>query len=176
MKYLTVEHLSTKLLKRVFGKIEIDRVTGCWNWIGSLDPKYGLTWYQGRHEKVHRLLYAWLIEPLPMSHEGRKVAQLDHEVCKNTRCCNPLHLELVTQWENTRRGTSPPALNARKTHCPKGHVLDALWKKGNKLNRACRECDRAKYWNATPEQRKRRRERSRLAARRYRQRQKEISA
>lgn len=161
MKYLTVEHLSTRLLKRVFGKIEIDRVTGCWNWLGSLDPKYGLTWYKGRHEKVHRLLYAWLIEPLPMGHEGRKVAQLDHAVCRNTRCCNPLHMELVTQWENTKRGNGPTAKNVRKTHCPKGHKYDAVWRKGpGKKGRYCRTCDRERRRDEDPVTRQRRRENS----------------
>lgn len=143
MDYLIVDHLTTKILKRVFGKIEIDRETGCWNWTGALDPKYGLTWYQGRHEKAHRLLYAWLVAPLPMGHEGRKLAQLDHVVCRNTCCCNPLHMELVTQYENTMRGNGPSANNARKALCHKGHLL-SLTPRGV---RACRICDSEKHRN-----------------------------
>lgn len=143
MEYLVVEHLTTKILKRVFKKISIDRETGCWNWTGALDPDYGMTWYKGRHEKVHRLLYAWLVEPLPMGHEGRKQGQLDHVVCKNTRCCNPLHVELVTQYVNTMRGTGPSAENARKTHCYKGHLLSDT----PRGVRVCRTCDSQKHYD-----------------------------
>lgn len=143
MEYLIVEHLTTKILKRVFGKIQIDRETGCWNWIGALDPKYGLTWYKGRHEKTHRLLYAWLVEPLPMGHEGRKIAQLDHATCKNTRCCNPLHVELVTQYINTMRGDGPSARNARKTHCKNGHKLSTA----PRGVRYCKTCEKRRFRN-----------------------------
>lgn len=148
-----------KILKRVFAKIAIDRETGCWNWTGAVDPKYGMTWYKGRHEKIHRLLYAWLIEPLPKGHEGRKTAQLDHVVCRNTRCCNPLHVELVTQYVNTMRGSGPSAENARKSTCPRGHLYDGFWGRETK-GRYCKTCDRERRRNEDPLTRQRRRENS----------------
>lgn len=45
---------------------------------------------------------------------------LDH-LCRNRWCCNPDHLEPVTNAENILRGESPPAKNARKERCPNGH-------------------------------------------------------
>jgi hypothetical protein len=48
---------------------------------------------------------------------------LDH-LCRNRWCCNPHHLEPVTDEENKMRGVSPPAVNARKPHCPKGHPYE----------------------------------------------------
>ena len=43
--------------------------------------------------------------------------QLDH-LCRERACCNPAHLEPVTQAENIRRG------EAVKTHCPQGHPYE----------------------------------------------------
>jgi hypothetical protein len=48
---------------------------------------------------------------------------LDH-LCRNRWCCNPDHLEPVTNEENIRRGVSPPAANARKVCCPAGHEYE----------------------------------------------------
>lgn len=68
--------------------------TNCWEWQGAIHSGgYGVL---GR-EYVHRLVYEELIGPVP---EG---LQLDH-LCRNRRCCNPGHLEPVTQAENLQRG------------------------------------------------------------------------
>ena len=64
----------------------------------------------------HRWAYQFCIGPIPAG------LQVDH-LCRNTLCVNPDHLEAVTRTENIRRGTSPTAANARKTHCPRGHLL-----------------------------------------------------
>lgn len=80
--------------------------------------------YKRRRELTHRLIYALLIGPIPRG-KGKAKAnlELDHVVCSNPPCCNPLHLKLVTAKENNLRGNSPPALHARKTHCINGHLL-----------------------------------------------------
>ncbi len=56
-------------------------------------------------------------------------------------CINPEHLEAVTQKENILRGIGAPAVNARKTHCPRGHPFDGdnLYVKPNG-DRQCRIC------------------------------------
>jgi hypothetical protein len=126
IEYLTVEHLSTKDIIRIFSKIKVDPVTGCWNWTANLRHGYGRIQYRGQPIAVHRLLYAWLVGPLPKRQKGRKTPNLDHVVCDNKRCGNPAHVQLVPPRINvlrTKKGVS--AINARKTHCLRGHLLPA---------------------------------------------------
>lgn len=47
---------------------------------------------------------------------------IDH-LCRNGLCINPDHLEAVSNVENIMRGQGAPALNAKKTHCKRGHPL-----------------------------------------------------
>lgn len=140
--YLTVEHLSTSELRKFFSNIE--RTTGgCWSWTASLDScGYAMSFYRGRKEKAHRLFYAFLVAPLPRG-LGRTIPQLDHIVCSNKRCCNPAHLALVTPRANSLRGNNgTTAVNARKTQCPRGHVLV---KEANRARRWCPTCDLARH-------------------------------
>ncbi len=67
--------------------------------------------------KAHRWIYQYMVGEIP---EGWTI---DH-LCRNTSCVNPDHLEAVTHKENVLRGFGPTALNARKTHCKNGHLLD----------------------------------------------------
>lgn len=60
---------------------------------------------------------------------------LDH-LCRNRACVNVNHLDLVTDKVNTLRGIGPTAINAKKTHCPKGHELSGE----NLLDYNCRRC------------------------------------
>lgn len=123
--YLTVNHLSMKDLTRIFSKISIKpdvqwNGTPCWGWAGAHDHKgYGFTFWQTLQHRTHRLLYAWLVAPIPA---GRKEGEIDH-LCRNHSCCNPAHLEFVTARENVLRGISPAAINASKSHCPRGHFF-----------------------------------------------------
>lgn len=152
-KYLIVEHLSTKDIIRIFSKIAVDPVTGCWNWIASCNTGgYGHVGYgkRGHSILVHRLLYAWLVESIP---KGSRVAQLDHKICDNKRCCNPAHLLLGTPRTNVLRGSCPAAINARKLLCIHGHLLDGRTKTGT---RYCKTCTRLS--NHTPEHRERARD------------------
>lgn len=72
----------------------------------------------------------------------KKGLQLDH-LCRNRSCVNPNHLEQVTQRENVLRGTGSSSINAKKTHCKRGHQFTARntirLTNGNGL-RACRAC------------------------------------
>ena len=112
--------------------------TGCWHWIGYLDRSgYGRTHHGGKQCSTHRLSYISFRGAIP---EG---LCLDH-LCRNPRCCNPHHLEAVTPKENTLRGISFSAVNARKTHCIHGHslALQNVYRQGGK-RRQCRKCNLA---------------------------------
>jgi len=89
---------------------------------------------------THRLMYAWLVEPLPFN--STKV-ELDH-LCRNTCCCNSSHLELVPKRVNWERSVdSPTRINALKTHCKNGHLLAGENLEETKKGRRCRTCHKA---------------------------------
>lgn len=96
---------------------------GCWPWLANVTHDgYGLfalgrdSEGRGHNIRPHRFAYQQVRGPIP---DG---LELDH-LCKNTLCCNPAHLEPVTGAENKRRGDSFSGVNARKTHCLRGHPL-----------------------------------------------------
>lgn len=68
---------------------------------------------------------------------------VDH-LCRIRLCCNPEHLEAVTNTENVDRGTSFSAKNARKTKCPRDHEYtdeNTRWHHGS---RECITCIRTR--------------------------------
>lgn len=127
IEYLTVEHLSTKDLTRIFSKISIDPATAwngipCWTWHGCRTKRgYGRTHWINTNYITHRLIYAWAVGPIP---KGQSHGELDH-LCRRPSCCNPLHLEFIPTRINVLRSNAPAAVNARKTHCIQGHELSA---------------------------------------------------
>lgn len=113
--------------------------TGCWNWTGNTHPKsqYGRFWVSRHTDRLaHRLAYEWSGQDIP---EGLVI---DH-LCRNRICVNPSHMQPVTLVENVMRGESVWAVNARKTHCLRGHEFTAENTWISKRNeRHCRECTR----------------------------------
>lgn len=93
------------------------QLDGCWLWKGATngDGRYGMVGGRGKGlEQAHRVAYEMAHGAIP---DGLVI---DH-LCRTTLCVNPDHLEPVTQAENIMRGVAPTALNARKTHCKRGH-------------------------------------------------------
>jgi hypothetical protein len=136
--------LPTSLRDRFWKKTSYDADTGCWNWTASLTPEgYALYWLGGRYHLGHRVAYAALHGPIV----GCLV--IDHR-CRNRCCVNPLHMEAVTNATNILRGQSPPALNARRTHCIRGHLLAGpnLYLNAGGW-RVCRTCRRDRKRAAT---------------------------
>lgn len=111
---------------------------GCWIWQGAKSPDGHGRIGVGKGSKlqyVHRVVYEILVGPIPSG------LVLDH-LCRVRACCNPAHLEPVTQAVNLDR--APDALatkNKAKTHCPHGHPYDFLNTYYNKRGgRSCRAC------------------------------------
>lgn len=111
----------------------------CWNWTSGTNRGYGRINTDNGKQYTHVVVYDFLVGSIP---EG---LELDH-LCRNPRCCNPTHLEPVTHRVNTLRGNGMAALNARKTHCKRGHALDGsdavVLSDGT---RVCNRCRRIAY-------------------------------
>ncbi len=133
----------------------------CWLWTGAVDVGgYGRSNAGGRNRVVHRVLYEAARGPIPPG------LVIDH-LCRVKHCVNPAHLEPVTNEENLRRGLPNASdLNARKTHCVRGHPLDGpnayIRERGGYTTRVCRKCqvirtveNRRRRMAADPEYRER---------------------
>jgi hypothetical protein len=85
---------------------------GCWDWVGAITAGYGTIRVEGKHVPTHRFVYEKLKKvKIPSGYV------IDH-LCKNTRCVNPDHLEVVTHGENTSRG-----IHQQRKYCKHGHEL-----------------------------------------------------
>lgn len=134
--------LTDPLLHPFLGKRIVVSPDGCWMWGGPMNPGgYGVVCHEGKRVPAHRYTYEMAVGPIPSD------KQIDH-LCRVRACCNPAHLEVVTQRENTLRGVGLSAINARKTACHRGHELTG----GNVsyyrsttggIGRCCLACKRA---------------------------------
>lgn len=117
--------------------------TGCWLWTGAVLPKgygvFGRKTVRGSRQiagPAHRASYELFRGPIP------KGLHLDH-LCRQPSCVNPDHLEAVTPRENNARSRSLSAVNAKKTHCLRGHELAGtnLYRRADKpSHRGCVAC------------------------------------
>lgn len=80
---------------RLLANIDVDPVSGCWNWQGYTDRKgYGQMKFEGRAHWVHRVSHAAFNGGIP---DGMTI----NHTCANPSCCNPDHLETMTVAENS---------------------------------------------------------------------------
>lgn len=109
---------------------------GCWVWPHGKDSTgYGLMSGPGSvPRRVYRAMYEANRGSIPPGMEP------DH-LCEVKACVNPWHLEIVTPRVNLLRARGAPAINARKTACPRGHEYDKVLLNGW---RRCTRCDLAK--------------------------------
>lgn len=125
-------------LERLMRRVVVDG-NGCWIYGGKLmNTGYGSIHVDGVPTLTHRFSYEVHVGPIP---DG---LHIDH-LCRVRACCNPEHLEPVTQAENNRRA-------ARKLdHCKRGHAFDEtntyVSPDGMRQCRTCRKLRRDSAWS-----------------------------
>jgi hypothetical protein len=107
--------------------------------------------------RAHKFFYEHIVGPVP---DGMVLDHTCHDpetceggkTCPHRMCCNPSHLQTVTNRANLLRGGTLAAENATKTHCDHGHEFtpeNTFLRKHGK--RECRECMRQRardYYHA----------------------------
>jgi|GEM_PF-3165139 len=119
----------------------------CWFWTGGISKQTGYgncTKIIGKKTTPHRIAYVLVKGPIA---DG---LELNHE-CEVKRCVNPDHLEPMTHEHNMLFSDTLPGLNAKKTHCPKGHPYNQSntyrQKNGGRVCKRCRY-EKIKAWTA----------------------------
>jgi hypothetical protein len=102
-------------------------------------------------------MYELFVGPIPegmtVDHECHNLAAQAGECsggkCLHRLCVRPDHLIPRTVVANSLNGVSPSALNARKTHCLRGHPFDIantyVAYNGGRYCRACNAWHKRKY-------------------------------
>ena len=117
--------------KKVIGQPDPDI---CWIWMGCI-RKGGYGRFRAEHRRMtraHQFAYELMEGLIPEGYEP------DH-LCRNPRCVNPAHIEIVTHEVNMFRSRG----FHRKTHCQRGHLFDQVNTVVDRLGkRRCRTCAR----------------------------------
>ena len=137
MRLLAETQTLTRAETRFWKRVMPEPNSGCWLWLGSARGNgYGGGLANGKNYRAHRFAYERCVGLIPNG------LTLDH-LCRNRICVNPKHLEPVTSRENNLRGIGWAGVNAKKTHCLRGHEYTAqntMWRKNG--CRYCRTCRR----------------------------------
>jgi hypothetical protein len=142
--------LSPVEVARFTRKYRINPDTGCWLWIGDLDPTgYGQHRVgPGQPERgAHVISYEHHVGPIPA---GLQVGHVCHDAavisgdceggpCLHRRCVNPAHLMAQTRSENV---LAQDHAERRVTHCPRGHEYteeNTIRRSGKRFCRTCKQ-------------------------------------
>ncbi len=131
----------------------VNKTDNCWLWQGYVN-KRGYGEYSSPElttRLVHRIAYALVKGWMPSE-------ALDH-LCRERSCCNPGHLEPVSNLTNVRRSNIGQHW-ANKTHCPQGHPYDEENTIVYKGSRFCKACKRERNREYMRKKRKEERETS----------------
>lgn len=128
----------------------VNKTEHCWLWTGAVSVGgYGQFVLGSKRYTAHRIGYLLAGRAIPAG------LVLDH-ACRVRECVNPDHLRPTTNRENVLIGIGLSAINARKTHCHRGHEftpentrVDAegfrVCRKCAYLRRECRVCGEELY-------------------------------
>lgn len=113
-----IEELREPIKHDLLNEVSFDKETTCWNWKGyKSELNYGIISIQNKTFYTHRVSYTLFHKPIP---KGLVV----HHMCNNRACCNPEHLDIMTQIENvSMNGSGSYGHFAARTHCVNGHEL-----------------------------------------------------
>ena len=124
--------INQNIAKRFWGMVDVCDNNNCWNWKGAMRVRnYGGIWVEGKPKLAHHVSLAIVGTTIP----NDKV--VDH-LCRNPRCVNPIHLEVVSQKQNVKRGNADWRKN--QTHCKKGHKFTENNTYEYKGHRGCKRC------------------------------------
>jgi hypothetical protein len=73
----------------------VNKTDTCWVWTAGKSNKYGDYYFNGKHFRVHRLVWESIHGPIP------EKMVICHK-CDNPPCCNPDHLFMGTQKDNVQ--------------------------------------------------------------------------
>lgn len=114
---------------------------GCWEWTAALGHGYGHFAYQGKKHYAHKFAYESINNTTIKNKEI-------HHLCKNRKCVNPDHLEILTKKEHQIKENPLIIKQMLKTHCPQGHPYDLFNTQFRRGSRQCRICtlNRKREW------------------------------
>lgn len=96
----------------------VEKTPTCWLWLGLFTPNgYPKTSIRTRTMNATRVFYQHFRGDIPLDF------YVGH-TCDHKHCVNPNHLIALDPRDSVLRGLSPPAGNARKVECLRGHPLN----------------------------------------------------
>lgn len=121
---IELRHFTEDDVARFWQLVEIKGDNDCWPWLGRRSQsrrfEYGVWSWGSQQLKPHRV--AWVLAGNVLD----PAMTLDHvkaRGCRSKLCCNPGHLEQVTQSENTIRQYQSP-LRLYRLVCKLGHAKE----------------------------------------------------
>jgi len=122
-------------------------------WTGIVDARgYGVTKYRDKTISVRRAMWRKNMRNVGVGIKNGMygilpVGHFLQQLCDESKCVNAKHMKLISKFYNSDGCVGIAAINARKTHCTRGHELapENTYTQNNVLGRQrrdCKECHR----------------------------------